>query len=123
MIPVWVLRHLPKIALVGALAGAVWFVTDAVRDRSQLRAELATVQQDLTTARAQLLQAAETARIHRAHLDRAANEARAWLALSNDLQQMGGRDAPLSPLLAATADFKDKMRLSAHDGGNNPPEK
>lgn len=104
MIRVLILRHLPKIALVGSLAGAVWFVTDAVRDRAQLRADLLAVQQDLGTARAQLLQAAETAQIHRAHLDRAADEARAWTALSNDLQNMEGRNAPLSPLLAATAD-------------------
>ena len=100
----WILRHQPKMALIGALAGAVWFVTDAVRDRSQLRADLATMQQDLTTARAQLQQAAEIAQVHRAHLDRAANEARHWRVLSNDLERMEGRNAPLSPLLAATAD-------------------
>ncbi|MEP0155271.1 MAG: hypothetical protein ABJE81_11380 [Pseudophaeobacter sp.] len=99
----WGLRNLPGLALVGVLAGLVWFVGDAFNDRTRLRAELAAVQSDLAAAQASLQQAAETARIHRAHLDRAADEARAWGALSDDLQQMEGRDAPLSPLLAATA--------------------
>ncbi|MEP0155209.1 hypothetical protein [Pseudophaeobacter sp.] len=100
----WVLRNLPGLALVAVLAGVVWFVGDAFNDRTRLRGELAAVQSDLATAQATLEQAAETARIHRAHLDRAADEARAWVALSNDLQSMEGRDAPLSPLLSATAD-------------------
>ena len=104
MIPVWLLRNLPLIALVGALAGVVWYVGDAFRDRRQLRTDLAVMKKDLQSAKAELALAAETARIHRAHLDRAANEARQWQAVSNDLQLMEGRDAPLSPLLAATAD-------------------
>ncbi|MEQ3671054.1 hypothetical protein [Pseudophaeobacter sp.] len=100
----WVLRNLPGLALVAMLAGVVWFVGDAFNDRARLRGELAAVQSDLAAAQATLEQAAETARIHRDHLSRAAKEARAWVALSNDLQQMEGRDAPLSPLLSATAD-------------------
>ncbi len=107
MIPVriwgWVLRHLPGLALVAVLAGVVWTIGAAFQDRTRLRAELAATQADLATAQAILEQAAETARIHRAHLDRAADEARQWSALTNDLQNMEGRDAPLSPLLAATA--------------------
>ncbi|GAA6198681.1 hypothetical protein NBRC116598_41260 [Pseudophaeobacter arcticus] len=99
----WVLRNLPGIALVTMLAGVVWFIGDAFNDRTRLRGELAAVQSDLATTQASLQQAAETARIHRAHLDRAADEARAWVALSDELQNMEGRDAPLSPLLAATA--------------------
>lgn len=42
-------------------------------------------------AKAELQRAAETAQIHRAHLDRAADEARHWAALSNELELMGGR--------------------------------
>jgi hypothetical protein len=99
----WVLRNLPGLALVAMLAGAVWTIRDAFQDRSRLRAELAATQADLATTQASLQQAAETARIHRAHLDRAADEARQWSALSNELQNMEGRNAPLSPLLAATA--------------------
>jgi hypothetical protein len=99
----WVLRNLTGLALAAVLAGAVWTIGAAFQDRARLRAELAASQVDLATAQASLQQAAETARIHRAHLDRAADEARAWVALSNDLQNMEGRDAPLSPLLAATA--------------------
>ena len=104
MMPLWVLRNLPGLALVAGLAGVVWFIGDAFNDRSRLRAELAAARSDLATARATLEQAAETARIHRAHLTRAADEARGWVAISNDLQSMEGRHAPLSPLLAATAD-------------------
>ena len=104
MIQALVLRNLPGIALVAVLAGVVWTIGAAFQDRTRLRAELAATQVDLATAQATLQQAAETARIHRAHLDRAADEARAWVALSDDLQNMEGRDAPLSPLLSATAD-------------------
>jgi hypothetical protein len=101
--PVWVLRNLPFLLLLGALAGAVWWVTDLVRDRQQLRSDMVDVQKDLRRANAELLRAAETAQIHRAHLDRVADEARHWAALSNELERMGGRDAPLSALLGVTA--------------------
>lgn len=100
----WGLRNLPGLALVGVLAGVVWFIGDAINDRTRLRGELAAAQSELKAAQASLLQAEETARIHRAHLDRAAEEARGWVAISNDLQSMKGRHAPLSPLLSATAD-------------------
>jgi biopolymer transport protein ExbB/TolQ len=100
----WVLRHLPGLALVAVLGGAVWFIRDAFQDRSRLRAELATLRADLAAAHGALEQAAETARVHRAHLEHAAEKERAWVTLSNDLQDMEGRDAPLSPLLSATAD-------------------
>lgn len=104
MIPVWVIRNLPAFALVAALGAAVWVVADAFRDRAQLRADLAAAEDEIAAKSAALERAAETARIHRAHLDRAADEARRWDAISNELQLMEGRDAPLSPLLAATAD-------------------
>jgi hypothetical protein len=102
--PVWVLRNLPAIALAAALAGSVWWLIDVVNDRTQLRADLAATEKSLAGARAELQRAAETALIHRAHLDRAADEARHWAALSNELERMGGRDAPLSALLGVTAE-------------------
>lgn len=98
MIPAVLSRNLPGLALVPVLAGVVWFIGDAFNDRTRLRGELAASQADLATAQASLQQAAETA-----HLARAADEARQWSALSNELQNMEGRNAPLSPLLAATA--------------------
>lgn len=108
--PIWVLRilpfltrNLPFFLLLGALAGSVWWVTDLFRDRQQLRSYLVALQEDLRGAHAELQRAAETAQIHRAHLGRAANEARHWTALSNELELMGGRDAPLSALLGVTA--------------------
>jgi chromosome segregation ATPase len=101
--PVWVLRSLPFLFLLGALGGSVWWITDLFRDRQQLRSDLVAVQEDLRAAHAELQRAAETAQIHRAHLDRAADEARHWVMLSNELERMGGRDAPLSALLGVTA--------------------
>jgi len=89
---------------VGVLGAEFWFIGDAISDRTRLRGELAATRSDLKAAQASLELAAETARIHRAHLDRAAEEARGWVAISNDLQSMKGRHAPLSPLLSATAD-------------------
>jgi chromosome segregation ATPase len=101
--PLWVLRNLPAFALAAALAGAVWWLVDVVNDRTQLRADLAAAEKSLAGAKAELQRAAETAQIHRAHLDRVAGEARHWAALSNELELMGGRDAPLSALLGVTA--------------------
>jgi transposase len=101
--PVWVLRNLPFLLLVGALAGSVWWITDLFRDRQQLRSDLVAVREDLRGAHAELQRAAETAQTHRAHLDRLADEARHWAALSNELELMGGRNAPLSALLGVTA--------------------
>jgi chromosome segregation ATPase len=101
--PVWVLRNLPAFALAAALAGCVWWLVDVVNDRTQLRADLAATEKSLAGAHAELQRAAETAQIHRAHLGRAADEARHWAALSNELERMGGRNAPLSDLLGATA--------------------
>ena len=103
MIPAVISRNLPGIALVAVLAGGVWTVADAFQDRARLRADLAATRSELATAQASLQQAAETARIHRAHRTRAADEARSWSARSKELQTREGRDAPLSPLLAATA--------------------
>jgi chromosome segregation ATPase len=101
--PVWVLRNLPSLLLVGALAGSVWWITDLFRDRQQLRSDLVALQEDLRGAHAEMQRAVGTAQIHRAHLDRAADEARHWAALSNELERMGGGDAPLSALLGVTA--------------------
>jgi hypothetical protein len=102
--PLWVLRNLPFLLLLGALAGSVWWITDLFRDRQQLRSDLVAVQEGLRSAHAELQRAAETAQIHRAHLGRVADEARHWAALSNELELMGGRDAPLSALLGVTAE-------------------
>ena len=102
--PVWVLRNLPALALAAALTCAVWWLIDVVNDGTQLRADLAAAEKSLAGAHAELQRAAETAQIHRAHLGRAADEARHWAALSNELELMGGRDAPLSALLVVTAE-------------------
>ncbi|MEC8195941.1 MAG: hypothetical protein VX228_06405, partial [Pseudomonadota bacterium] len=53
---------------------------------------------------AALKQAETAAAVHRAYLARAEVDAERWRAVQNDLQSMEGRDAPLSPLLRATAE-------------------
>lgn len=97
-------RALPALTLALVLVGAGWWLVDVLFERSRLRSELRQTQTRLTQAHAALERAADVARIHRAHLSRAANETRRWSDLFNELQLMEGRDAPLSPLLGATAE-------------------
>lgn len=111
MIPAWAIRHLPSVAAAVAAAAAVWWLVDVVSDRTRLRGELEAERRALSAAEAVIEQAEEAARVHRAHLARAADEARRWDALSRDLQQMEGRNAPLSPLLRATA---ERLYSSGH---------
>ena len=104
MIPVWLLRRLPAVLLLAVLGGGVWLVSDAFRDRAHQRVELQAVRKELAVMHAELARAEEAARVHREHLKRTADDARRFQTITNDLQTMEGRDAPLSPLLAATAD-------------------
>jgi len=94
------LRCLPYLAL----ALAVWWLVDLAQDRTRLQGQLAAAKVEVATARVAQEQAIETARIHRAHLKRAADQARQWDAIRNDLLEMEGRNAPLSPLLRAAAE-------------------
>ncbi|MBY6138514.1 hypothetical protein KUV26_03620 [Leisingera daeponensis] len=98
------LRSMLTGAGVAALAAAVWWLVQLTADRETLRAELAAVHDDLGRANANLARANEAARVHRAHLARAAEQAWRWDALARDLQSMEGRDAPLSPFLRAAAE-------------------
>jgi len=79
----------------------LWFL---ISDRNQNRVDLAAAQVSTAIAELAQEQAAETARIHRAHLTCAADQARQFDAIRNDFQSMEGCDAPLSPWLRATAD-------------------
>lgn len=98
------LRSLPGLAGgLGVVLPVIWGMR-LVHDRSRLGAELQQVQGQLARALTALEQAEEAARLHRAHLARAAEEARRWTEVENDLQQMEGQDAPLSPLLGHTAE-------------------
>lgn len=98
------LRFVAGLAGAAALAAAVWWLSGLVADREALQAELTLVRADRDQAIANLAQAEEAARVHRAHLARAAERARQWDALSRELQAMEGRNAPLSPLLRAAAE-------------------
>lgn len=88
------------VALVVAAAGTILW------QRHQLAlatAETARLIRDLADARAIEAQAREAAAVHRAHLMRMTAEAEAWAELTRNLQEMEGRDAPLSDHLGAVA--------------------
>ncbi|MEP4038902.1 MULTISPECIES: hypothetical protein [unclassified Pseudophaeobacter] len=101
---VWLLRNLPMLAVGLACSLLVFGGMKLLGDRGQLAAKLEQAQRQLTAALVELERAEEAARVHRAHLARAAEEERRWILITNDLQQMEGQDAPLSPLLGHTAE-------------------
>lgn len=82
---------IPVLAIAGA-GTILWMRAELV----EIRAERARLDQQLVQAEADLRQAAETAAVHRAHIERMAAEDAAWAQLTRDLQSMEGRDAPLS---------------------------
>lgn len=97
------IRYLPAALALAALAAGVFWVVSVVQERGELRLQLADARVSLASARAALAQAEESARVHRAYLDKAEEERAEWEALQRDLQSMEGRDAPLSDLLRSTA--------------------
>ena len=108
MIPAWLtrvaLRNLPALVLAALVAVGILWLVNLVQDRTRLQGELAVAQISIATAKVAQEQAEEATRVHRAHLARAADQARQFDAIRNDLQTLEGRNAPLSPLLRATAD-------------------
>jgi len=101
---VWLLRNLPMLAIGLACSLLLIGGMKLLGDRVQLSAELEQVQRQLIAALKELERAEETARVHRAYLARAAEEKRRWFLITNDLQQMEGQNALLSPLLGHTAE-------------------
>ncbi|WP_422049926.1 hypothetical protein [Shimia sp.] len=83
-----------------AVIGLIWLVRDYATDKAALKLERAA----RIAAEASLERAEEAAAVHRAHLARAADQERAFQEIRNELQQMEGRDAPLSDLLRSTSD-------------------
>ena len=108
MIPAWItrgaLRNLPALVLAVLVAAGIWWLVNLVQESAKLQGELAAAQIVIATARVAQEQALEAARVHRAHLARAADQARQFDAIRNDLQILEDRNAPLSPLLRATVD-------------------
>lgn len=91
---------LALVALLAVTAGAaLWLRGQLI----QAHATSAMLARDLAEARAIAAQQAEAAAVHRAHLDRMQREADQWAALGRELQEMEGRDAPLSDHLRAVA--------------------
>lgn len=102
--PVWlVIRYALAAALLALLALSGVLVT-AMQRSAALSVENHDLLVSLVSARQALNQATEAAAVHRVYLDQQEAEARRWQQLANDLQSMGGRDAPLSDLLGATAE-------------------
>jgi hypothetical protein len=82
-----------------ALAALALLVALTLWQRGQLvqaAARIDAMTRELATAAAIQAQQAEAAAVHRAHIARLTAEAAAWADLTNDLQSMEGRDAPLS---------------------------
>ena len=74
------------------------------REHASTAAELAQERRARIAVQRALEHAEEVVAVHRAHLSRAADERRKIQKILNDLQQMEGRNAPLSPLQRATAE-------------------
>ncbi len=95
------MRWLPAAVAISLLAAwGLW-------QRGQLtaaRGELQILQTELSAERAARAQSDEAAAVLRAHFARIADEDAKWRDLDADLRKMEGRDAPLSPLLRATAE-------------------
>ena len=108
MIPAWLtrvaLRNLPALVLTVLVVAGIWWLVSLVQERTQLLGDLAAAKIEIGIAEVAQQEALETARVHRAHLARAADQARQFDAIRNDLQTLEGRNAPLSPLLRATAE-------------------
>lgn len=96
-------KYLTIAALVSiiALGGVAW---RASGQRDAAQAEADRLERELTTAIRAIEDAKMAAEVHRAHIERLAEEARETARLLAELEQMEGQDAVLSPLLDATAD-------------------
>lgn len=87
-----------------ALALIVGIIFSAGREHALTRSELVNERLRRNAAETALERAAVAAAVHRAHIARMQQERRRFQHIRNELQQMEGRDAPLSPLLCATAE-------------------
>ncbi len=104
MIVLRLLRHSPLLMAGLGLTVVVYWGMRLVEDRARLGVELKQAQEQLAGVQIALEQVEEAARLHRAHLARIEREARHWAEVQNELQQMEGQNAPLSPLLGHTAE-------------------
>ncbi|WP_063311786.1 hypothetical protein [Pseudovibrio sp. Ad26] len=111
-------RLAPCAIIVAAIAAALWFFADHVRDQERIAAELKSTRQQLSQAQMALARAEEVARIHRAYLQQAEAEAERWEELANDLQSMEGRDAPLSDFLGTAAERLYSKRTTSTSDNN-----
>lgn len=83
------------------LCAALWWLSAR---NNALTSQVASLRVSVASAQLALEQAETAAAVHRAYLARAEVDAERWRAVQNDLQSMEGRDAPLSPVLRATAE-------------------
>ena len=87
--------------LVLAFTGVIYKIG---REHARTAAELAQELRTRLEMQHALDQAQEAVAVHRAHLRRADDERREIQTILNDLQQMEGRNAPLSTVLRATVE-------------------
>ena len=88
-------------ALVLTFSGIIYVMG---REHASTAAELAQERRARLAVQITLDQAQEAVAVHRAHLSRVAEERLEIQTILNDLQQVEGRNAPLSPVLRATAE-------------------
>ena len=94
-------------ALALLLGLLVWRQSDRIKS---LSADLQLVQENLSTANEKIKQAHQAEVIWKDRLLQMQREARELDAELSTLQNMEGRDAPLSDLLRATGDAADRLR-------------
>ncbi|MFC2970484.1 hypothetical protein [Acidimangrovimonas pyrenivorans] len=90
------------VALAATIALGAWGWWQGHRLASA-RDQIAALRLSLAAEKAARAQAEQSAAVHRAYLTRAEADAASLRATLTDLQSMEGRDAPLDPVLAATA--------------------
>lgn len=91
------IRFLPYILIA---AGSFGFF----KHYSNLHDRLDRAERERAAFQDQVKRATEAAAVHRAHIARVEQDRKVLQTTIIELQQMEGRDAPLSPLLRATAD-------------------
>ncbi len=85
--------------VLAAVLAAGWWVLDLHGDREALRSQVRDLRVELASKDAALRKAEESARVHRAHVERAEAERARWAEIERQLMTMEDGDAPLSDFL------------------------
>jgi len=96
------MRFAPHVLLALSVGALVWWVTDLRGDNAALRADKLALRVERDGLLRSVEQAAIAADVHRAHIKRMTEAQSGFDAVLLDLQEMEGRDDPLSDLLRST---------------------